>query len=215
MTTNLTSPADLDFGVQLGQAASAFRDQTLVRPSADAVVEALLAGEKAAKQQRMTYPVEALWGDWRLCFATGTRKLRQRGGIALGKGFYVPKLAIAKISFQPLPADGGSGETAANLGTIANQARVGSLAITFTGPCRYEEKKNLLVFDFTELEISAFGRSLYRGQIGGKVDGKAQAQPFVERRIGKLPFFAFFCITDNFVAARGRGGGLALWVRDR
>jgi len=211
MTTDLTSSADLDFGVQLGKAASAFRDQTLVRPSADVVVEALLAGEKAAKQQRLSYPVDALWGDWRLCFATGTRKLRQRGGIALGKGFYVPKLAIAKISFQPLVVDAASEETAANLGTITNQARVGALAITFTGPCRYEGKKNLLVFDFTELEISAFGRSLYRGQIGGK----AQAQPFVERRIGKLPFFAFFCITGEFVAARGRGGGLALWVRDR
>jgi len=211
MTTNLTSSTDLDFGVQLGKAASAFRDQTLVRPSADAVVEALLAGEKAAKQQRLSYPVDALWGDWRLCFATGTRKLRQRGGIALGKGFYVPKLAIAKISFQPLVADAASGEIAANLGTITNQARVGALAMTFTGPCRYEGKKNLLVFDFTELEISAFGRSLYRGKVGGK----AQAQPFVERRIGKLPFFAFFCITGEFVAARGRGGGLALWVRDR
>ena len=211
MTTKLPSSADLDFVAQFSQAASAFRDSAPMRPSASAMVEALLAGEKAAKQQRLSYPVDALWGDWRLCFATGTRKLRQRGGIALGKGFYVPKLAIAKISFQPLVVDAASEETAANLGTITNQARVGALAITFTGPCRYEGKKNLLVFDFTELEISAFGRSLYRGQIGGK----AQAQPFVERRIGKLPFFAFFCITADFVAARGRGGGLALWVRDR
>lgn len=211
MTPNLTSPADLDFVAQLAQAASAFRDSTLARPAADTVVAALLAGEKTAKQQRILYPVDVLWGDWRLCFTTGTRKLRQRGGIALGKGFYVPKVAIAKLSFHPLQVDGEATATVTNLGTISNQARVGALAMTFTGPCRYEGKKNLVAFDFTELEISAFGRSLYRGQVGGKT----QEQPFAERRIAKLPFFAFFCIAEDFIAARGRGGGLALWVRDR
>lgn len=211
MTPNLTSLSDLDFAAQLFQAALAFRDSTQTRPAVDAMVEALLAGEKAAKQQRLSYPVDVLWGDWRLCFATGTRKRRRRGGIALGKGFYVPKLAIAKISFHPLPTVEASTAATVNLGTISNQARVGSLAMTFSGPCRYEGKKNLLAFDFTELEFSAFGRSLYRGQIGGK----EQAQSLAERRIAKLPFFAFFCITDDFIAARGRGGGLALWVRDR
>jgi hypothetical protein len=210
MTSKLSSSADLDFVAQFSQAASAFRESAPMRPSADAMVEALLAGERAAKQQRLSYPVDTLWGDWRLCFATGTRKLRQRGGIALGKGFYLPKLAIATLSFQPLSAVEASTAATMNLGTICNQARVRSLAMTFTGPCRYEGKKNLLAFDFTELEFSAFGRSLYRGQIGSK-----NQQPFTERRIAKMPFFAFFCITDDFIAARGRGGGLALWVRDR
>ena len=32
--------------------------------------------------------------------------------------------------------------------------------------------------------------------------------------IAKLPFFAFFLITENLIAARGRGGGLALWIKD-
>ncbi len=194
----------------LSQAALAFCDKTLKRPTTDLIVKALLAGEKAAKQQRLSYSVDTLWGDWRLCFATGTRKVRQRGGIVLGSGFYVPRLAIAKISFHPLQS-AESAETVADLGTIRNQARLGSLAMTFTGPCRYEGKKNLLAFDFTDLEISAFGRSLYQG----KVSGKEQALPFKGRRIAKLPFFAFFCITEDFIAARGRGGGLALWVRDR
>ena len=210
----MTSQSNFDFLAILSQAALAFCDKTLKRPTPDLMVKALLAGEVATKQQRLSYPVDALWGDWRLCFATGTRKLRQRGGIALGSGFYVPKLAIAKISFHPLKLTGESGEsaeTAASAGTIRNQARLGSLAMTFTGPCRYEGKKNLLAFDFTDVEITAFGRSLYKGNVGGK----EQALPFGDRRIAKLPFFAFFCITEDFIAARGRGGGLALWVRDR
>lgn len=205
----MTSQSNFDFLATLSQAASAFRDKTLKRPMTDLMVKALLAGEVAAKQQRLNYPVDTLWGDWRLCFATGTRKVRRRGGIVLGSGFYVPKLAIAKISFQPLKSAEPT-ETAANLGTIRNQAKVGSLGMTFTGPYRYEGKKNLLAFDFTDLEISAFGRSLYRGKVGSKVQ-----QAFADRRIAKLPFFAFFCITEDFIAARGRGGGLALWVRDR
>ena len=37
---------------------------------------------------------------------------------------------------------------------------------------------------------------------------------FYEKPIAKLPFFVFFLVTENMIAARGKGGGLALWVKE-
>ncbi|HEY9619040.1 MAG TPA: hypothetical protein V6C78_01660 [Crinalium sp.] len=201
MTSELTSAHASDFRATLQQAADVFRGIG-ERPTAEAVVEALLQAEKIAKQQRLTYPFEGLSGRWRLCFATGTRKARQRGGILLGKGFYVPKLASAFISFQP---------QSDSTGEIGNQAQVGAMRLTLTGPCRYLGKKNLLAFDFTRLNISVFKRILYAGNIRG---GKTPEQEFEQKAIAQLPFFAFFLITNTLIAARGRGGGLALWIRE-
>ncbi len=196
------SPA---FVTTLAQAAATFQGARDI-PSAEAVVNALLNAEKATKQQRLTYPFESLLGRWRLCFATGTRKVR-RGGIVLGKGFYVPKFTAAYISFanQVQPPDEGS-----DRGEITNQVQLGALLLRLTGPCQYLNKKNLLAFDFNQMQISLFGLAVYNGGIRG---GKAQAQNFYSQLIAKRPFFAFFWVTEDFIAARGRGGGLALWVR--
>jgi len=173
------------------------------RPQPQAVVDALLKAEKVAKQQRLSYPLESLLGEWRLCFSTGTRKLKQRGGIALGKGFYLPRLTPASIGFRV-------SDLASNPLEITNQIQVSGLNLKLTGPARYLGKKNLLAFDFTHIQISVFDRALYSG---GFRSGKTKSAPFTEQSIAKLPFFAFFLITDDLIAARGRGGGLAIWVR--
>ncbi len=191
MTTDLTSS---DFTTVLAATASGSR------PPSEALVNALLTAEKTAKQQRITYPLASLVGEWRLCFATGTRKVRQRGGIILGKGFYLPKLAKAQISFQTSP----SGIE------IGNSVQVGSILLQLTGPAKYLDKKNLLAFDFTHLRLSLFSRTLYSGKIrSGKTQIDFDTQP-----IAKLAFFSFFFVTENLIAARGRGGGLALWLRE-
>ncbi len=44
--------------------------------------------------------------------------------------------------------------------------------------------------------------------------GKVESEDFYNQPIAKLPFFAFFLVTENFIAARGRGGGLAIWVKE-
>jgi predicted nuclease of predicted toxin-antitoxin system len=36
---------------------------------------------------------------------------------------------------------------------------------------------------------------------------------FMAISIGNLPFFTFFAVADQYIAARGRGGGLAIWVK--
>jgi len=209
MTVDSTSTVPSDFVTTLAMAAAAFRGQTADhRPSAKAVVTALLQAEKVAKQQRLTYPFDSLLGSWRLCFVTGTRKARRRGGIVLGRGFYVPKVVSAQISFSsqsqtPKPSLGN--------GEIGNQIQFGPLLFKLIGPAQYPGKKNLLAFDFTQLQLCLFGYTVYSGGFRG---GKAQAENFYHQSIAKLPFFAFFLVTQDFIAARGRGGGLALWIRE-
>ncbi len=205
MTTDLSKAPDSEFVTVLAQAVAAYRGQKSDRPTAEIMVNALLQAEKAAKQQRLTYPFESLLGQWRLCFATGTKKVRKRGGIILGKGFYLPKFAKAQISFSTT-SDITSGK-----GEINNSAQLSSLLLKLTGPAQYLGKKNLLAFDFTRMQISLFGRIVYSGNIRG---GKKPTEDFYNQPIAKLPFFAFFLVTEDFIAARGRGGGLALWIRE-
>lgn len=213
MTSDLSGLSDLtatssDLAI-LHQATIAFREGTGERPSASAVVDALLQAEKSAKRQRLTYPMEALLGQWQLCFATGTRKVRQRGGIVLGKGLYVPRFTPAQISFTQHPP---TPEAPIPKLEAGNQIQLGPLLVKLTGPAQYLGKKNLLAFDFTHLQLSVFNRTLYQGGLRG---GQQQAEAFYSQPIAKLPFFAFFAVTDELIAARGRGGGLALWVRSQ
>ncbi|MER3434023.1 MAG: hypothetical protein C4288_11465 [Leptolyngbya sp. ERB_1_1] len=189
-----------DFITVLEQAARAFQQKSISRPEADKVVDALLQAEKSAKQCRPDYQFSQLQGQWRLCFATGTRKIRQ-GGIKLKKGYYVPKLAKAQISFN---TDESGAER------IGNQAQLGLLSLRFSGPARYQTKKNLLAFEFTQLQVCFGEKTLYSQAVRG---GAEKEQAFSETSIAELPFFAFFLIRDRIIAARGRGGGLALWIR--
>lgn len=196
MPETLTPP---DFAILTAAATSQSN-----RPAAASVVEALLQAEKFAKQQRLLYESDQLLGQWQLCFATGTRKLR-RGGIALGKGFYLPRWVQGQIGFERQP------ESADQL-KISNQLRVGAVCFRVEGPAKYLHKKNLLAFDFTQMQLSLVGRTIYRGSFRG---GKSQAESFEQQPIAKLPFFSFFLVTEDLIAARGRGGGLAIWVKPR
>ncbi|MHC5599272.1 MAG: hypothetical protein ACYTXC_25575 [Nostoc sp.] len=205
MTADLTSTATFDFVTVLSQAAATYQGHRSTRPSAEILVNALLQAEKATKGQRVTYPFESLLGKWQLCFVTGTKKVRERGGIVLGKGLYVPKFIRIYISFNAtLEQDSGRGE-------IGNQVEFSPLLLKLTGPVQYLDKKNLLAFDFNQMLISLFGRIVYNRAIRSR---KVQTEDFYNQPIAKLPFFAFFLVTENFIAARGRGGGLAFWIRE-
>lgn len=191
----------IDFVSILKQAAASLQTKEL-RPSAKEVVNALLQAEQTAKQQRLVYPLESLFGQWRLCF-TAPKNAHFKSGVALGKGFYVPQIAIAQISFHS--------SQNLNQAEITNSLQLGSLQFKLTGPARYVGKKNLLMFDFTRMELSLFSRAIYNGGFRG---GKLKNPDFEQQSITKAPFFAFFLVTKDFIAARGRGGGLALWVKE-
>jgi hypothetical protein len=187
-----------DFGTSLNRAA----DST-DRPSADDLKAALQAAELAARKEKLSIPFESLLGEWRLCFATGASKDKQRGGIKLGRGYYLPKFTPASITFTQ--------QDDSIEGTVTNQLLVGSIHIQFSGPCRYPGKKNLLAFDFTEIQFKILGVKVYQGKIRS---GKRGQRDFAKLSVASLPFFAFFWASDRGIAARGRSGGLALWVRD-
>jgi hypothetical protein len=191
----------------LTQVLQAFRGQVRERPAAAAVVLALVEAERAAKQQRLHYDLAALMGQWQLYFVANKRARRQGEGL-VGKGWYVPKLVPAQISFGAADSEGAPGRV-----TIGNQVKLGPLALKLTGPAQYPGKKNLLAFDFTQMQLLLGPRSLYQGNIrGGKAESETWAE-FSSKSIGQLPFFAFFLVTEDLIAARGRGGGLALWIR--
>ncbi|MDZ8227729.1 hypothetical protein [Nostoc sp. ChiVER01] len=204
MTANLTSKATFDFVNVLSQTAAAYQAQEGTPPSAEILVNALLQAEKSTKQERLTYPFESLRGKWQLCFATGTKKVRERGGIVLGKGLYVPKFIKIHVSFNAtLEQDSDRGE-------INNQVEFGPVLLNLTGPVKYFNKKNLLAFDFNRMLISLFGRVVYNRSMGSGI----QVEDFYNQSIAKLPFFGFFLVTEDFIAARGRAGGLAFWIRE-
>jgi hypothetical protein len=187
-----------DFATILKQAA-----KPASRPPQTAMINALQAAEITARRGKLAIPFESLLGEWRLCFATGASKDKQRGRIKLGRGYYLPKFLLASIAFTRTPDS--------SMGTATNRLSLGGIQIQFTGPCRYPDKKNLLIFDFTQIQLQVFGAIVYQAKIRSGKDG---AEDFDKLSIAKLPFFAFFWAGTNEIAARGRSGGLALWVRD-
>lgn len=202
----------IDFNDILEQAALSIQTQQRDRPSAQMVLAALLHAEKHTKQQRISYPLEGLLGRWQLGF-TAPRKAHFKANQAIGKGFYIPQFAPAQISFMPFDSDISATDVdLENHLTIANQLQLGGLRLQFTGVAQYPGKKNLLVFEFTRLNLALFDRTIYQQALRGKSSTSLSAQSS-SRSIAKLPFFAFFWVTEHAIAARGRGGGVALWVR--
>jgi hypothetical protein len=188
-----------DFATILTQARS------LSRHDARSMVSALQQAETTARREKLAISFLDLAGEWRLCFATGASKSPQKLGIKLGKGYYLPKFVFASISFIPDPES-------TTIGTVTNQLKVGGFELKFTGPCSYPGKKNLLIFDLTQIQIKLLGRTVYQGKFQRKKTDSIDAN--LPKSIAKMPFFAFFWASPTGIAARGRGGGLAIWVRD-
>ena len=173
---------------------------TLPRPTAAATVMALLQTEESIRQTRTQFTESDLLDNWRLHFVSAgkvnliSKRLR---------GFFLPSFLPAQIGFQRSDTNDSAPLC------VTNQITIGLIQLKFTGPARFESKKNLLGFDFTRLEVIVLGQRVYEGA----VPSSRTNQKFQDISIGKLPFFAFFAVTDGFIAARGRGGGLAMWVK--
>ncbi len=169
---------------------------------------ALLQTEDSIRQARsplddrtsVPFTESDLLGDWRLHFiSAGKLNLNSKRL----RGFFLPSFLPAQIGFQRNEINDSAPLC------ITNQVTIGLIQLKFTGPARFESKKNVLGFDFTHLEVIALGQRVYEGA----VPSSRINQTFKDIPIGKLPFFAFFAVTDRFIAARGRGGGLAMWVK--
>ena len=82
---------------------------------------------------------------------------------------------------------------------VCNSVSLGPLRLRFNGPGRLQGKRPLLCFHFESLTLELSGLSLFQ---------RALPKPKPER----TPFFALIAVQqDQWLLARGRGGGLALW----
>lgn len=182
--------------------------QSNSKPSANALVTALLAAEKNSKKTKPRYSFKQLIGNWQLCFITGTKKTRQKAGVVLGAGKYIPQW-IAKIQIAYSAAPLAQGEENSEIGRVENSVKVGTMELTLSGPTKFLPN-NILAFDFTRIMVKLLGKTVYQGYIRG---GEAREAEFLSLSVGKQAFFAYFLVEDGIIAARGRGGGLALWGR--
>jgi hypothetical protein len=187
-----------DFATILNRAAT-----DADRPTRSEMISALQTAETTARKEKLVIPFNSLIGEWRLCFVTGASKSKSGGKVNLGRGYFIPKFIPASITFT-------RDEESSITGTVTNQLLVGAVEFKFTGPCRYPGKKNLLAFDFTEVRFKVLGATIYQGKMPSN---KRSGFDFATLSIADLPFFAFFWASEIGIAARGRGGGLALWVK--
>ncbi len=187
----------------LNQAIEFFTTSSATRPAPEAVVEALLRAEKAAKHLKVRHTYPQLLGTWRLGFITGTKRSRQRAGVILGAGRFLPSWVKIHLSYLRSGSD-------CEQGTVQNSVALGPLQLVLTGPTRFWQKTNMLSFDFTQMRVSVSGLKLYSGYLRGGRDREAQ---FYEQSVKQQAFFTYFLVQDVCIAARGRGGGLALWTR--
>ena len=85
---------------------------------------------------------------------------------------------------------------------IRNSINFGLFNIIFRGSAELKGIRPLLTFYFEELEISISNFPIFNKKLKKPEDKK-------------MPFFSLVGIStkDNWLCARGRGGGLAIWVK--
>lgn len=174
---------------------------------ASKVVEQLLAAEKINRKEKPHYSFEELLGTWKLRFITGTKKTRAKAGVVLGTGRYIPKFIDIALTYY---TDEPQVSRPPNRGRVNNSVSIGILSLSLTGPVKFLPSKNILAFDFTTMTVKLGSLKLYHGYIR---NGRSREIEFAERAIANSAFFVYFLIHQKFIAARGRGGGLALWSR--
>lgn len=178
----------------------------------DDLYASIAALEKRPKKDRAVDGAK-LNGRWRLVYTSGTKKVAANMNRAGLGGSYFP--IDAQQSFD------------ADAGRIRNGVYAGPVKFFFDGPFVWRANLNMLEFTFTRvsLQLGSLGpwsvdiddgkwdavkiaeQSASEG--GGKVEkGKDAAKP------GANPFFKFVHADETCIAARGRGGGLALWARE-
>lgn len=205
MSTTISHPEVLE------RTARSIRTGSAETPTPAELVTTLLELEKLGKSHKSTDSFDLLVGTWRLAFVTGTKQSRQRAGIVLGAGRYLPKWVEISLSYTPvMPEEERQATPDFEVGWVENRVALATVQLSLTGPVKLLRKNNLLAFDFTRMQASLLGIQLYKGYVRG---GEAKESTFDRERIGKQAFFNYFWIGETAIAARGRGGGLALWTR--
>ena len=88
--------------------------------------------------------------------------------------------------------------------TIANSIKFGLLTLRFSGDASLERKQPILPFAFNCIQIKLASWTILN-------------RPLPSPDQKKRPFFALIAIDPKlkWLSARGKGGGLALWIKDK
>ena len=158
----------------------------------------LLTAEASSRKEGSGLTCEALEGNWRLDQLWG----KQRTAPAMTTAAALLRTLEATLSIRH-----GSQPNSLR---IQNSVHLGMLQIHFNGPGHLTGRRPLLVFWFEQLEVRLGPWLLMQ---------RALTKPAQQN----LPFFALITSgietstaggsnsNDRWLAARGRGGGLALW----
>ena len=152
----------------------------------------LLNLERNSRSQGTGLVAADLLGIWRL-----QRVWPRRGGEPSGPSSALLRGLGARleISAAPLPSSApGQGE---ELGLV-NAVGLGPLELRFEGRARLAGPRPLLWFGFDQLQL----------RFGSQVLLQRPLPPAAAQR---QPFFALIGKGPDWLAARGRGGGLAVW----
>jgi hypothetical protein len=164
-------------------------------PNADALPDGarLLELEAAARAGTSALDASSLAGRWRF------RQVWPRSGGA-PQATATALLRALNASLE-IGAPGPSGSL-----PLLNRVALGGLELRFEGEGSLAGRRPLLRFWFTRWQLRLAGRVLIE-------------RPLARPEERRLPFFALIgrgrtAGGDTWLAARGRGGGLALWCLD-
>lgn len=194
----------------LEQTVASMLNPQVAAPDAGEVVEALLAWEKLAKKQKVPYGFEQLTGAWRLCWITGEKQGRSLNLTQMKLAQLLLRWIPIQLVYRPLPHFDGLDPDRFEAGEVENRIQIGLFTLVVFGPAKHLKSNSILAFDFTTMQVKFFDKILFSTLIR---NGENRNARFYGAPIRELAFFNYFLVQQNLIAARGRGGGLALWGR--
>jgi hypothetical protein len=175
------------------------------KPDSIDVAQALRETERSEKRFLSADAYPQLLGTWRLVFVSKAKKL---------SGQWIPSWVQIQITYgkdTTTPFKPVAVETPRFLGRVYNQVQLGVLKLTLSGPTAFNPANGILAFDFTRFTVELAERSLFSAAMRGGTEREAE---FYDLPLKQQAFFRFFWITPQGIAARGKGGGLALWAKN-
>ena len=174
------------------------------KPDSSDVAQALRETERSEKRSLSADAYPQLLGTWRLVFVSKAKK---------PSGQWIPSWVQIQITYKETttPFKPVAVETPRFLGRVYNQVQIGVLKLTLSGPTAFNPANGILAFDFTRFTVELAERSLFSAPMGGGTQREAE---FYDLPLKQQAFFRFFWITPQGIAARGKGGGLALWAKN-
>lgn len=162
------------------------------RPAAKMVGTALRQLEKEQRRNKIKSDVETLYGQWRLVLIADEKT----------KNPFLKALYFPLRAHQTFIRDGDGGIF--DNGVFSSG---GAAYFRTRGPMRWVAPRNRMEFSVDQVSVKV-------GPWEWSKSGLDKEGATLEGRTAKtLPFFTFFSVRNDIIAARGRTGGLALYSR--